>query len=52
MIRTTLSKVAGGVEHDTVYPADASQISTVGTTDVRMLSMPPPPNADARRRRS
>jgi hypothetical protein len=45
MIRTTLSQVAGGVEHDTVYPADASQISTVGTTDVRMLPVPPTPRS-------
>jgi hypothetical protein len=45
MIRTTLSKVTGGVEHDTVYPADASQISTVGTTDVRVLPVPPTPRS-------
>jgi hypothetical protein len=34
MIRNTLAAVPGGIEYDTVYPADFSQISTAGTNDV------------------
>nr|CFW93879.1 cutinase 1 [Blastobotrys adeninivorans] len=34
MNRNILSQVPGGVEYDTVYPADFSQISTQGTLDI------------------